>query len=321
MPLVSEAKSSRFTMYAYLEEIRDELGSVWHGRGKTVVLVDGVPDYMKKSLIDWMMQAELLLCCGGTSIYGEKWLDEDTRYELIKEFDRRTRQESHLCDVAPNKYFEESMNADLIGLQYTDFLLMKLDEDMRDEQCIFPSSEEFHSHIQNLDTILEESGSKWRVGERNSICGLEERVDPAMQQMVDNAMDSSSGYGQQLSEAWHYMFGREPNYSAAYAAAIKAVESIALPMVEPNNKDSTLSKASRVMRDQHWEFQIEAREENNVPGGVIQLLMSGLMNSQPDRHGGPDSGVVSKEKAQAAVYSAVFLIQCFKAGLVRRPAI
>lgn len=289
--------------------------------GKPSVLVDGVPDYMKKSLIDWMMQAELLLCCGGTSIYGEKWLDEDTRYELIKEFDRRTRQESHLCDVAPNKYFEESMNADLIGLQYTDFLLMKLDEDMRDEQCIFPSSEEFHSHIQNLDTILEESGSKWRVGERNSICGLEERVDPAMQQMVDNAMDSSSGYGQQLSEAWHYMFGREPNYSAAYAAAIKAVESIALPMVEPSNKDSTLSKASRVMRDQHWEFQIEAREENNVPGGVIQLLMSGLMNSQPDRHGGPDSGVVSKEKAQAAVYSAVFLIQCFKAGLVRRPAI
>ena len=289
--------------------------------GKPSVLVDGVPDYMKKSLIDWMMQAELLLCCGGTSLYGEKWLDEDTRYELIKEFDRRTRQESHLCDVAPNKYFEESMNADLIGLQYTDFLLMKLDEDMRDEQCIFPSSEEFHSHIQNLDTILEESGSKWRVGERNSICGLEERVDPAMQQMVDNAMDSSSGYGQQLSEAWHYMFGREPNYSAAYAAAIKAVESIALPMVEPNNKDSTLSKASRVMRDQHWEFQIEAREENNVPGGVIQLLMSGLMNSQPDRHGGPDSGVVSKEKAQAAVYSAVFLIQCFKAGLVRRPAI
>ena len=160
-----------------------------------------------------------------------------------------------------------------------------------------------------------------RRSERNSICGLEERVDPAMQQMVDNAMDSSSGYGQQLSEAWHYMFGREPNYSAAYAAAIKAVESIALPMVEPNNKDSTLSKASRVMRDQHWEFQIEAREENNVPGGVIQLLMSGLMNSQPDRHGGPDSGVVSKEKAQAAVYSAVFLIQCFKAGLVRRPAI
>ena len=289
--------------------------------GKPSVLVDGVPDYMKKSLVDWMMQAELLLCCGGTSIYGEKWLDEDTRYELIKEFDRRTRQESHLCDDTTNKYFEENMNADLIGLQYTDYLLMKLDEDMRDEQCIFPSSEEFHSHIQNLDTILEESGSKWKVGERNSICGLEERVDPAMQQMVDNAMDSSSGYGQQLSEAWHYMFGREPNYSAAYAAAIKAVESIALPMVEPNNKDSTLSKASRVMWDQRWEFQIEAREENNVPGGVIQLLMSGLMNSQPDRHGGPDSGVVSKEKAQAAVYSAVFLIQCFKAGLVRRPAI
>jgi len=198
---------------------------------------------------------------------------------------------------------------------------MKLDEAIKDEQYVFPPSEEFHSHIQNLDIILEESGSKWKVGERNSICGLEERVDPAMQQMADDVMDSSSGYGKLLSEAWHYTFGREPNYSAAYSTAIKAVESIALPIVEPKNKKSTLSKASQVMRDQHWEFQIEAREENNVPGGVIQLLMSGLMNSQPDRHGGPDSGVVSKEKAQAAVYSAVFLIQCFKAGLVRRPAI
>lgn len=48
--------------------------------------------------------------------------------------------------------------------------------------------------------------------------------------------------------------------------------------------------------------------------------MSGLMNSQPDRHGGPDPVAVSREKAQAAVYSAVFLVQCFKAGLVRRPA-
>ena len=288
--------------------------------GTSSVLVDGVPGYMKNSLIDWMMQAELLLCCGGTSAYGDKWLDKEERYELIKEFDRRTRQESHLCDVSTNKYFEEDSNADLICLQYADFLLMKLDKDMRDQQCIFPPSEEFRSHIQDLDTILEESGSKWKVGERNSICGLEERVDPAMQRMADDVMNSSSGYGKLLSQAWHYTFGREPNYSAAYSTAIKAVESIASPMVEPNNKESTLSKAARVMRDQHWEFQIEAREKDNVPGGVIQLLMSGLMNSQPDRHGSPDFEVVSKEKAQAAVYSAVFLVQCFRTGLVRKTA-
>lgn len=289
--------------------------------GMSSALVGGVPDYMKNSLIDWMTQAELLLCNDAFSEYDAMYIDLDERHNLINEFDRRTKQESRLYDADTARYFRISQHSDSIGLQYVDFLLMKLDEAIKDEQYVFPPSEEFHSHIQNLDIILEESGSKWKVGERNSICGLEERVDPAMQQMADDVMDSSSGYGKLLSEAWHYTFGREPNYSAAYSTAIKAVESIALPIVEPKNKKSTLSKASQVMRDQHWEFQIEVREENNVPGGVIQLLMSGLMNSQPDRHGGPDSGVVSKEKAQAAVYSAVFLIQCFKAGLVRRPAI
>lgn len=114
-----------------------------------------------------------------------------------------------------------------------------------------------------------------------------------MQQMVDNAMDSSSGYGQQLSEAWHYMFGREPNYSAAYAAAIKAVESIALPMVEPNNKDSTLSKASRVMRDQHWEFQIEAREEKQCSWRChpITYEWSDEQSARPSRRSGFWSGL------------------------------
>ena len=45
-----------------------------------------------------------------------------------------------------------------------------------------------------------------------------------MQQMADDVMDSSSGCGKQLSEAWHYMFGRESNYSAASAAFVKTVE-------------------------------------------------------------------------------------------------
>ncbi len=281
-------------------------------------LADGVPDYMKNSLIDWMMQSELFLCCGDISEYDCMCLDEDIRYELINEFDRRTKQESRLYHANTDRYFRADVHMDLIGLQYTDFLLMKLGKFMRDRQHIYPSNEMINQHILDLDKVFEESGSKWKVGVRNSICGLEERVNPTMQQMADCVMNSSDRCGALLSEAWHYMFGREPNYSSAYSAAIKAVEAIALHIVEPNNNQSTLSKAAKVMRDQHWEFQIEARESDNVDGGVIQLLMSGLMNSQPDRHGNSGSATVSREKAQAAVYSAVFLIQCFKAGLVHK---
>ena len=120
-----------------------------------------------------------------------------------------------------------------------------------------------------------------------------------MQQMVDNAMDSSSGYGQQRSEAWHYMFGREPNYSAAYAAAIKAVESIALPMVEPNNKDSTEQGVTGHVGSTLG-IPDRGAGRKQCSWRCHPILMSGLMNSSRP-HGGPDSGVVSKEKAQAAV--------------------
>ncbi|WP_347010926.1 hypothetical protein [Bifidobacterium dentium] len=59
-------------------------------------------------------------------------------------------------------------------------------------------------------------------------------------------------------------------------------------------------------------------ERNNVGGDALQLFVSGLMNSQPDRHGNSGSETVSREKAQATVYSAAFLVQCFKTGLVHR---
>ncbi len=132
--------------------------------GMSSALVGGVPDYMKNSLIDWMTQAELLLCNDAFSEYDAMYIDLDERHNLINEFDRRTKQESCLYDADTARYFRISQHSDSIGLQYVDFLLMKLDEAIKDEQYVFPPSEEFHSHIQNLDIILEESGSKWKVG-------------------------------------------------------------------------------------------------------------------------------------------------------------
>lgn len=70
-----------------------------------------------------------------------------------------------------------------------------------------------------------------------------------------------------------------------YAIAVQAVEPIVLPIVELNNKKSTLIKEALVIRD----YLIETRAEDNVDGGIIKLPMSGLMNSQLDRHGGSDS--------------------------------
>lgn len=56
----------------------------------------------------------------------------------------------------------------------------------------------------------------------------------------------------------------------------------------------------------------------DVPGGPIRLLMTGMMNSQPDRHGKTQFEEVTKAKAEAAVFTAVFLVQIFNEKLMSR---
>lgn len=130
-----------------------------------------------------------------------------------------------------------------IGLMYLDYLIEKLDELREDYDSslvsgrmpIVDSAVEYL--YEDLEKILSESGSKWRVGKRNGYCGLEERVSPMMQQIADELVESKSSASQLLSDAWHSMFGRNPDYSEAYATAVKSVEAVVLPIVEPNNKN------------------------------------------------------------------------------------
>lgn len=46
--------------------------------------------------------------------------------------------------------------------------------------------------------------------------------------------------------------------------------------------------------------------------------MMGMMNSQPDRHGKTQFEEVTKAKAEAAVFTAVFLVQIFNEKLMSR---
>ena len=287
-------------------------------------LVDGVPPYMVNSVIDWMGQAELLLCYDENyySCFDELKLDSRRRRSLVSEFDRKSRLDSYLYDANTKSYFRVKEHMNRIGLMYLDYLIEKLDELREDYDSSLvsgrmPIDSTVEYLYEDLEKILSESGSKWRLGKRNGYCGLEERVSPMMQQIADELVESKSSASQLLSDSWHSMFGRNPDYSKAYATAVKSVEAVVLPIVEPNNKKSTLSKAAAVMRDQKWSFQIETNPKNNVNGGVIQLLMSALMYSHSDRHGSGD-GVITEEKAKAAVFSAVFLVQIFSSGLVTR---
>lgn len=283
-------------------------------------LYDGIPSFMRNSVAHWSVDAEQILCCQYPNVH---FLDVNLRKELIEEFERKSRVASILIFTSTDDAFSNIEWVDSFGLKYVDYLVHKLDEYRTGWEAGYPEPELIDQYILDLDDILEESGSRWKIGWREGYAGLEERVEPAMQDMADDAMDDSNETSSRLlSKAWHALFGQNPNYSLAYSTAIKAVEAVAIPMVSPRDLDCTLSKAAQVMRDQGWGFELEPNPAGKVDGGIVQVIMNAMVNSQPDRHGGAASAEdaeVSKERAEAAVYSAVYLIQCFKSGLVLPP--
>ena len=186
--------------------VEEDMAMSWKPFGakeESETLVDGVPPYMVNSVIDWMGQAELLLCYDENhySCFDEMELDSRRRRSLVSEFDRKSRLDSYLYDANTKSYFRVKEQMNRIGLMYLDYLIEKLDELREDYDSslvsgrmpIIDSAVEYL--YEDLEKILSESGSKWRVGKRNGYCGLEERVSPMMQQIADELVESKSSAG------------------------------------------------------------------------------------------------------------------------------
>lgn len=90
-----------------------------------------------------------------------------------------------------------------------------------------------------LERILRDGGSRWKVGTRNGAPGLEERVPTGVQDAADAAMALPGDAGRLLSEAWHATYGVHPQPDLGYRKSIEAVEAIVLPTVMPNDATAT----------------------------------------------------------------------------------
>lgn len=174
-----------------------------------------------------------------------------------------------------------------------------------------------------LETMLEEAGSAWKVGTRNGVAGLERRVSAAVQEAADHVMSQAGDAGQRLSEAWHAAFGLKPNSSQAYGLAIKAVEDAAAPVVSPKNRKATLGMISGAIRDQgDWSLPFDEEDDHFPSGTTVRAMMRTLAAGQTDRHGGAEGNhsPITQEAAEAAVMLAVPLVQWFTSSAVQRRA-
>jgi hypothetical protein len=168
-----------------------------------------------------------------------------------------------------------------------------------------------------LSNILDSGGSVWEVttgeeGEDGARYQLTRRVAGPVVDAIEEVGSLSERAGQHLREAWTQLLGVDPDPSAAYQAAVAAVEVAAKPLVSPNQRLTTLGsiRGELAANPTRWTFEL----------GDMQLvvgMVSALWDNQL-RHGdeaAPPSE--TQEQADAAVHLAVTLVRWFSGGAIR----
>lgn len=177
--------------------------------------------------------------------------------------------------------------------------------------------------IDGLQDMLTLGGSAYRVNDART--GLELRVDTTAQQAVAGALaaartPSSGSAADHLARAWTCAYGRDPDPSKAYGEAIKAVESAAQALVEPNNARATLGTMLGVLRNSPQRFATAIAAAGGVDDiALVADMMRRLWQGQTSRHGSQSpTRLETQQEAEMAVHLAATLVQWLAAGLVHR---
>jgi len=289
----------------------------WQPMGQSeedaATLHEGVPPWMEDSLWAWLTRALSHRQCGTTYFH----------IGLVQAYARVTRSREPLTGLLQDggvPAFRNRWGSQEI-VRFLDFCVARASA-----VDAVPSTKE-------LEQILLESGSAWKVGTRDGFPGLERRVPEGVQEAAEHTMASAGDAGRRLSEAWHAAFGLSPNPSHAYRLAVLAVEDASKPVIAPNDRAATLGKMIGVVREQgDWTLPF-AREDANAPTKDVLLgMMRALWAGQADRHGGdPDPAlVITQEAAETAVLACcavgavVHVGGCrpsLSQGSARRPAV
>jgi hypothetical protein len=133
-------------------------------------------------------------------------------------------------------------------------------------------------------------------------------------------MEEAGRSGVLLSDAWHAVYGRNPNASSGYRDAVRAVEAAAKPIVSPNNPSTTLGTIIRDIEaaPQKWSLSLSPAGGVNAMDALLNMVKL-LWKAQFDRHGTPDENVpinVSIKEAETALHLAMTLVHWFTRGSV-----
>jgi hypothetical protein len=175
----------------------------------------------------------------------------------------------------------------------------------------------------SLKSILDDAGSAYRVNDAGD--GLEERVAPAVhdavrQTIADAAARPATGSAaDHLAAAWQAAYGRGPDPVRAYSEAIKAVESAAHAVIQPNHAKATLGTMLGEFKGARHKFSTAIPAPAGDTIAPVEAMMRALWEGQTSRHGAQTATVPeTMEAARASVHLAAALVQWFVSGAVVR---
>lgn len=166
------------------------------------------------------------------------------------------------------------------------------------------------SDDQSLRSLLEMGGSVWTVSPSRK--SLERRVDSTAREAASAAVAPDDEAATELAQAWSEAFGRHPDPSDAWDHAIKAVEAVAIPAVCPKKDKANLGTVAGQLKAQPEQFHFTLGDVTTVESMIRRMWVN------PDRHRGAEHRNPTQREAEAVVMLAVTLVQWFRTGAIRR---
>ena len=150
--------------------------------------------------------------------------------------------------------------------------------------------------------------------------GLTRRVLPEAQAAAEQVVARGTNEAILIGQAWRFIYGRDPNPTAGYDKAVRAVEAVACPAIIPNDKDATLGQVIGILKKPlfgKYGTVFRNPRDTDPMNSVVALLESVWTNNYARHAADPNIPLdVSQAEAEAVLHAAVTLVQWFQRGFV-----
>lgn len=171
------------------------------------------------------------------------------------------------------------------------------------------------SQNEALESLLQRASSKYMVAHLDGNARLQNRLPEGVQLTVESLIATSGSAGTQLAKAWSFLYGVDPKPVESMAAAVKAVETAAIPVVIPKKTDPTLGHViGEMTSNAKWGLPLRIHGKLTEHHQMLIDMLNTLWVGHEDRHGGTDP--VTFAQAQTSVHLAATLVAWFSTGLV-----